>query len=118
MKILSLFRKLQERNKPNVYSCASLYDIPLDLAEKILRFEKHGDNAWDNIADPTTESDYHLLFMGASIAWHNQTLMGRALPNTDERTVVLCKYMMSRGLAIQFHPEHGMRIVDVTGNMK
>ncbi len=97
---------------------SNLYDIPLDLVEKILSFQKHGENFWDNVADPTTVEDYKLMLLGAAIAYKNQHLMGRMLPPNDERVIELSKYLLSRGLAIQFHPEHGMRIVDVTGNMK
>ena len=90
---------------------STLYDIPFDLVEKILSFKKHGENFWDNMADPTTIEDYKLMLLGASIAYKNQHLIGRMLPPNDERVVELSKYLLSRGLAIQFHPQHGMQII-------
>ena len=116
MKFLSLFRK---KHKPlDEHVCTHVYDIPLDLTVKILQYKKHGDNFWDNMADPMTDEDYHNMLLGASIAYHNQNIMGKALPNNDVRAVELCRYMLSQGLAIQYHPEHGMQIVDITDDLK
>ena len=104
-----LFKKKIELSDSDVLS--QIYHIPLDLVNNILKYKKHY-NFWDNLADPTTEQDYENMLMGASIAYNNQTLMGRKLPIDDERVVELCKYMTSKGIAIQYHPYHGMCIIE------
>ena len=108
-----IFKKLFKKEKlPDSDVLAQIYHIPLDLVKNILKYKKHGDNFWNNLADPTTEKDYENMLMGASITYNNQTLMGRKLPIDDERVVELCKYMASKGIAIQYHPYHGMCIIE------
>lgn len=108
-----IFKKLFKKEKlPDNDILAQIYHIPLDLVNKILEYKKHGSNVLDNYADPTTEQEYENMLMGASIAYKNQTLMGRKLPIDDERVVELCKYMVSKGIAIQYHPYHGMCIIE------
>ena len=120
MNIFNIFNKNKKRKNCNSQlqyedkiSFSIVYDIPFDLVEKILSFKKHGENVWDNIADPTTVEEYKWMLLGASIAYKNQHLLGRMLPPNDERVIELSKYLISRGLAIQFHPLHGMQIIQL-----
>lgn len=112
---MSIFNKNRKRqvNYDTKIIFAKTYDIPFDLVEKIFSFTKHGENFWGNITDPTTLDDYKLMLEGASIAYHNQYLMGRALPPNDERAIGVTRYLVSQGLAIQFHPHHGMQIIQL-----
>lgn len=108
-----VFKKLfKKKELPDNTVLAHIYHIPLDLVNNVLAYKKHGNNFWDNLADPTTEQDYEYMLKGASIAYNNQILMGRKLPIDDERVVELCKYMTSKGIAIQYHPYHGMCIIE------
>jgi hypothetical protein len=52
------------------------------------------------------------MLLGASVAYRNQELIGRKLPNNDPRVEQIIRYFNELGVSIQYHPEHGMIIVE------
>ena len=97
-------------------------NIPYDLAE-LIRSQKKSytqsffeflfkkGESWQPV--PYTEDEYQLMLIGAALAYNNQQLLGRALPKDDERCVELNKFLIKMGIAIQWHPHHGMQIVEI-----
>jgi hypothetical protein len=51
--------------------------------------------------------------MGASIAYNNQQLMGRVIPNDNPRAMDVNRYLKMNNVAIQYHPQHGMVLCDL-----
>jgi hypothetical protein len=54
--------------------------------------------------------------MGASIAYNNQQLMGRVIPNDNPRAMDVNIYLKMNNIAIQYHPQHGMVLCDLSNN--
>lgn len=54
--------------------------------------------------------------MGASIAYNNQQLMGRVIPNDNPRAMDVNRYLKMNNVAIQYHPQHGMVLCDLSNN--
>ena len=59
-----------------------------------------------------SESEYILLLQGARIAYQNQSLMGRCLPKEHHLTKEVENTLINLGVYIQYHPEHGLQIVE------
>lgn len=51
--------------------------------------------------------------MGVSLAYHNQELMGRIIPNDNPRAIDVNRYLKMNNVAIQYHPQHGMVLCDL-----
>ena len=52
------------------------------------------------------------MLMGASEMYNNQELMGRGLPMNDPRSIKVSNFLNENGISIQYHPYHGMMIVE------
>lgn len=96
-----------------------VYRIPCDLVEIILSKRKLATPTfWEFLFGaqeemvPYSDEEYRLMLDGARESYHNQHLIGRALPPNDPRAIEIDKFLISKGVAIQFHPHHGMQIVD------
>ena len=66
--------------------------------------------------DYYTFDEYQKMLMGASLAYHNQELMGRIIPNDNPRAIDVNRYLKMNNVAIQYHPQHGMVLCDLNNN--
>ena len=105
--------------KPFVYSPSDIkrlsliYGLPDDLVEiilkkKIVKYNIFGHESMVN----HTWAEYDFMLLGASMAYRNQELIGRKLPNNDPRVEKIIRCLNELGISIQYHPEHGMIIVE------
>lgn len=100
---------------------SQVYNIPYDLAELIRSQKKSYTPSFFEFlfkgeseqSVSYTEDEYQLMLIGAALAYNHQQLLGRALPKDDERCVELNKFLIKMGIAIQWHPHHGMQIVEI-----
>ena len=92
---------------------SSVFGIPNDLVEKALSLRKvkhyFGGKA-KNVK--YSNEEYDLILLGAALAYHNQTLLGRKLPLDHPKSIEIAKTLLEIGVSIQYHPKHGMIIVD------
>jgi hypothetical protein len=104
--------------KPFVYSpsdikrLALIYGLPQDLVETILSKKTVKYNIFGHKIVNHTWAEYDFMLLGASVAYRNQELIGRKLPNNDPRVEQIIRYFNELGVSIQYHPEHGMIIVE------
>ena len=100
---------------------SQVHSIPYDLAELIRGQRKSKTPSFFEFvfkgeseqSVPYTEDEYQLMLVGAALAYNHQQLLGRALPEDDKRCVELNKFLIKMGIAIQYHPHHGMQIVEI-----
>ena len=90
-----------------------VFGIPNDLVEKALSLRKvkhyFGGKA-ENVK--YSNEEYDLILLGAALAYHSQTLLGRKLPLNHPKSIEVCRALRNIGVSIQYHPEHGMILVD------
>lgn len=105
--------------KPFVYDPSDIkrlaftYGLPEDLVEIILskKTVKYSIFGHKRIVNHTYE-EYYFMLLGASLAFKNQELIGRKLPNNVPRVVEISRCLNKLGISIQYHPKHGMIIVE------
>ena len=92
---------------------SSVFGIPNDLVEKALslRKVKHYFGGKPKHVKYSNE-EYDLILLGCALAYHSQTLLGRKLPLDHPKSVEVCRILQNIGVSIQYHPEHGMILVD------
>ena len=78
-------------------------NIPNDLIDKIYEYSKSNSH---------TKERFNDILFGANIAFENQELLGRKLPLNDDKCIKLTNYMIKLGISIQYHPNHGMIMVE------
>ena len=96
-----------------ILSAEFVFGIPRCLAEKILSLTrvKHYFGGREKRVR-YSDDEYNLMLIGASLAYNSQTLMGTKLPTNHPKAIEVTKYLMHLGVSIQYHPDHGMIIVD------
>lgn len=96
---------------------SSVFGIPNDLVERALSLRKvkhyFGGKA-KNVK--YSNEEYDLILLGAALAYYSQTLLGRKLPLNHPKSIEVCRVLQNIGVSIQYHPEHGMIIVDKQDN--
>lgn len=101
-----------------VYIHSQVEGLPKDLVDKIFSTRKKGyRNFIQRIFGVKedvclSESEYMLLLQGARIAYQNQSLMGRCLPKEHHLTKEVENTLNNLGVYIQYHPEHGLQIIE------
>ena len=88
------------------------FDIPLDIVKLILSKKKTYYGLFSNYIDNYSYDEYQHMLMGASEMYNNQELMGRCLPINDPRSIKVSNFLNENGLFIQYHPHHGMMVVE------
>lgn len=78
-------------------------NIPNDLIDKIYEYSKNNSH---------TKERFNDILFGANIAFENQELLGRKLPTNNDKCIKLINYMIKLGINIQYHPDHGMIVVE------
>lgn len=101
-----------------VYIHSQVEGLPKDLVDKIFSIRKKGYRSFIQRIFGVKEdvhlskSEYMLLLQGARIAYQNQSLMGRALPKEHHLTKDVENALHNLGVCIQYHPEHGLQIIE------
>lgn len=108
-------------NRTNVSTCtqAMTFNIPYCLAEKILsqtRVKHYFGGREKRVS--YSDDEYNLMLIGASLAYNNQTLMGTKLPTNHPKAIEIGNFLVNLGVMIQYHPDHGMIIVDQDYKLK
>lgn len=117
-KLISKFlkkKKNHNNNHNNNYdarTAACIHDLPLDLVKKILDQRTMKYSIFGDEECPYKREEYNLMMLGAMIAYHSQELLGTKLPPDDPKCMEITKLLIKLGVRIQFHPDHGMRIVE------
>jgi hypothetical protein len=99
-----LFAKRTDKDASvKIYVDAIAYDLPRDLVDIIYELKqfKH-----------YSEQEYAHILQGANLAYHNQSLLGRKLPLDHPKSIEVSQALINLGVSIQYHPNHGMIIVD------
>ena len=86
--------------------------IPLDMVRLILSKKKTYYSLFGKSVDNYSYDEYQHMLMGASEMYNNQELMGRRLPMNDPRSIKVSNFLSENGISIQYHPHHGMMIVE------
>ena len=86
--------------------------LPLDMVRLILSKKKKYYSFFGNYVDNYSYDEYQHMLMGASEMYNNQELMGRGLPMNDPRSIKVSNFLNENGIYIQYHPHHGMMIVE------
>lgn len=74
--------------------------IPLDIVKLILSKKKTYYGLFSNYIDNYSYDEYQHM------------LMGRCLPINDPRSIKVSNFLNENGLFIQYHPHHGMMVVE------
>lgn len=110
--------KPYEATETDVITYSKFYNIPMDIV-RIIYSQKRDWGHFFNIfwfRDYYTFDEYQKMLMGASIAYNNQQLMGRVIPNDNPRAIDVNRYLKMNNVAIQYHPQHGMVLCDLSNN--
>lgn len=91
---------------------AMTFELPLDIVKLILSKKKKYYSIFGDYVDNYSYSEYFNMLTGASEMYKNQELMGRRLPMNDPRSIQVCNFLNENGISIQYHPFHGMTIVE------
>ena len=91
---------------------ALVFNIPLDIVKLILSKKKTYYRLFGTYIDNYSYDEYRHMLMGASEMYNNQELMGRRLPINDPRSIKVSNFLNENGISIQYHPYHGMMIVE------
>ena len=86
--------------------------IPLDMVRLILSKKKEYHSIFGRFIDNYSYDEYWHMLIGASEMYNNQELMGRGLPMNDPRSIKVSNFLSENGISIQYHPHHGMMIVE------
>ena len=99
-----LFAKRTDKDaSEKIYADALVYNLPRDLVDiiyELKRFKHYSDQ------------EYEYILLGAHLAYHNQSLLGRKLPSNHPKSNEVSQALINLGVSIQYHPKHGMIIVD------
>ena len=91
------------------------YNIPMDMVRIIYSQNKVCHNIFGKeYMEKYTFDEYQNMLKGASLAYHNQELMGRIIPNDTPRAMDINRYLKLNNVAIQYHPQHGMVLCDLS----
>ena len=104
-----------EATETDVITYSKVYNIPMDIV-RIIYSQKRDWGYFFNtfwFRDYYTFDEYQKMLMGASIAYNNQQLMGRVIPNDNPRAMDVNRYLKMNNVAIQYHPQHGMILCDL-----
>lgn len=99
-------------NNYNARTAAYVYGLPLNLVYKILNQRKVEYFMSSSRECPYTHEEYNLMMLGAMIAYQSQELLGIKLPPNDPKCMEITRLLIKLGVRIQFHPDHGMIIVE------
>ena len=91
---------------------ALVFNIPHDIVKLILSKKKKYYGLFGNSVDNYSYDEYQHMLIGASEIYNNQELMGRGLPMNDPRSIKVSNFLNENGIYIQYHPHHGMMIVE------
>ena len=112
-----------KKNKPfttsenGIIVDSETYNIPMDMVRIIYSQNKVCHNIFGKeYTEKYTFGEYQNMLKGASIAYNNQELMGRVIPNNSPKAMDICGYLSMNNVAIQYHPQHGMVICDLSNN--
>jgi hypothetical protein len=112
-----------KKNKPyeateiDIITDSKFYNIPMDIVRIIYSQNKVCHTILGNeYSEKYTSDEYQKMLMGASIAYNNQQLMGRVIPNDNPRAMDVNRYLKMNNVAIQYHPHHGMVLCDLSNN--
>lgn len=112
---------MKQKNKPyipteeNIMADCILYNLPRAVVEEIYSLKRDWNIGFimpHYIRDYHTYDEYHLMFKAVSDIFLSKNLIGRGLPENDERSIKINKFLSEMGVSIQFHPHCGMIIVD------
>lgn len=109
---------MKHNNKPftpnavDIQRAALVNDLPNDLVDKIYSMKKVKYGFFRDKEINYTYDEYNLMLLGALIAKQSDVLLGRKLPLDDPRVVEIDKHLIELGISIQYHPHHGMVIVE------
>ena len=96
-----------------------VYSIPYQLVLEIYskkRIWVLGFPFYRSHSDYYTYDEYQNMLKGASIAYNNQELMGKVIPNDNPRAIDINRYLRLNNVAIQYHPQYGMVLCDLNKN--
>ena len=109
-----------KKNKPynvseeDIISSSIVYNIPMDIVRNIYSQKRAYHCFFGHChTDNYTYDEYQKMLMGVSLAYHNQELMGRVIPNDSPRAMDVNRYLKMNNVAIQYHPHHGMVLCDL-----
>ena len=109
-----------KKNKPfttsenGIIIDSKTYNIPIDIVRKIYSQNKVCHNIFGKeYTEKYTFNEYQNMLKGAAIAYNNQELMGRIIPNDTPRAMDINRYLKLNNVAIQYHPQHGMVLCDL-----
>ena len=109
-----------KKNKPfttsenGIIVDSETYNIPMDMVRIIYSQNKVCHNIFGKeYTEKYTFDEYQNMLKGASIAYNNQELMGRIIPNDNPRAIDVNRYLKMNNVAIQYHPQHGMVLCDL-----
>ena len=112
-----------KKNKPfttsenGIIVDSETYNIPMDMVRIIYSQNKVCHNIFGKeYMEKYTFDEYQNMLKGAAIAYNNQELMGRVIPNNSPKAMDICGYLSMNNVAIQYHPQHGMIICDLNKN--
>lgn len=88
------------------------FDLPLDIVKIILSKKKKYYSIFGDYVDNYSYDEYFYMLTGASEMYKNQELMGRCLPMNDPRSIQVSNFLNENGISIQYHPQHGMVIIE------
>ena len=105
-----------EATETDIITYSNFYNIPMDIV-RIIYSKKRiwvlGFPFFRSHSDYYTFDEYQNMLKGASIAYKNQELMGRIIPNDNPRAMDINRYLRLNNVAIQYHPQHGMVLCDL-----
>lgn len=104
-----------EATETDVITCSKFYNIPMDIVRNIYSQKRDWGHFFNTFwfRDYYTFDEYQNMLKGAAIAYNNQELMGRVIPNDSPRAMDVNRYLRMNNVAIQYHPEHGMVLCDL-----
>ena len=87
---------------------SSMFWIPNDLVEKALSLRKVKHYFGGKVKSVKySNEEYDLILLGAALAYHSQTLLGRKLPLNHPKSIEVCRALQNIGVSIQYHPNMG-----------
>jgi hypothetical protein len=101
-----------------ITTLAMIYKLPLKLVSKIYSQKKtvHPVSLFGRNPKPVqvnySQEEYKLMLKGANLAIENPQYLGRALPNDHPKSKEIQEMLVKLGVSIQYHPMHGMVIID------
>lgn len=101
----------------DIITYSKFYNVPIDIVRKIYSQNKVCHDIFGKeYTEKYTFDEYQNMLKGAAIAYNNQELMGRVIPNDNPRAMDINRYLKLNNVAIQYHPQHGMILCDLNKN--